>query len=61
MDIGEDLVVVGPGRVREVDGLVRLGVVEPGKEERAKVDGAGSRNRLQAGDLFGVSVGCFLD
>lgn len=55
-DVGEDLVVVGPCWVREVDGwLVR---VEFGEEEAAEVDGAGAGDGLQGADLE-VLVACF--
>lgn len=43
-DIGEDLVVVGPGWVGEVDGAVAL--VELGEEESAEMDGAGAGDGL---------------
>ena len=48
-DVGEDLVVIGPCRVGEVDGGL-LGV-ELGQEETAQMDSAGSRNGLQGTDL----------
>lgn len=51
VDIGEDLVVVCPGRVGEVDGLVVASGVEFGKEEAAEMDGAGTGDSLQTDDL----------
>ena len=48
-DIGEDLVVIGPCWVGEVDG--RFLGVEFGQEETAQVDSAGSRDSLQRADL----------
>jgi hypothetical protein len=50
-DIGEDLVVIGPGWVGEVDGGLGLCGVELGEEEAAQVDGAGSRDGLEGADL----------
>lgn len=43
-DIGEDLVVIGPCWVGEVNG--RFLRMEFGQEETAQVDGAGSRDGL---------------
>ena len=51
MDVGEDLVVVGPCGGGEVDGLVGGAGVEAGQEEGAEVDGAGAGDSLQAYDL----------
>lgn len=43
MDIFEDLVVVGPGWVREVDGCGAVDLaVEFGKESTSKMDGTGT-------------------
>jgi hypothetical protein len=50
-DICEDLVVIGPGWVGEVDGGLGLCGVELGEEEAAQVDGAGSRDGLKGADL----------
>ena len=50
-DVGEDLVVVGPGRVGEVElGAGSLGV-EFGEEEGAEVDGAGAGDGLEGAYL----------
>ncbi len=46
VDVGEDLVVVGPGWGGEVDCLVRWAGVEFGEEEAAQVDGAGAGDGL---------------
>ncbi len=54
VDVGEDLVVVGPGRGGEVDGLVVGADVEFGEEETAEVDGAGAGDGLEGGDLEDV-------
>lgn len=50
-DIGEDLVVIGPGGIGEVDGGLGLRGVELGEEEAAQVNGAGSRDGLEGADL----------
>jgi hypothetical protein len=47
VDIGEDLVVVGPGWVGEVDGGLRVGGVEFGEEESAQVHGTGAGDGLE--------------
>lgn len=52
VDVGEDLVVVGPGWVGEVDGLVVGARVEPGEEEGSEVDGTGAGDGLETGDLY---------
>lgn len=51
VDVGEDLVVVGPCWGGEVDGLVVGALVELGEEEAAEVDGAGAGDGLEAGYL----------
>lgn len=51
IDVGEDLVVIGPCWGGEVDGLVVGAHVEFGEEETAEVDGTGARDGLEAGDL----------
>lgn len=51
-DVGEDLVVVGPGRAGEVDlglGLLR---VEFGQEEGAQMDGSSAGDGLEGCDLY---------
>lgn len=53
VDVGEDLVVVGPGWGGEVDGLVFGAEVEFGEEKTAEVDGAGAGDGLEGGDLMG--------
>lgn len=53
VDVGEDLVVVGPGWGGEVDGLVVGAEVEFGEEEAAEVDGAGAGDGLEGGHLEG--------
>ncbi len=50
-DIGEDLVVIGPGGIGEVDSGLGLRGVELGEEETAQMDGAGSRDGLEGTDL----------
>lgn len=56
VDVGEDLVVVGPCWGGEVDGLIIGTLEEFGEEEGAEVDGAGARDGLKAGDLRVMSV-----
>lgn len=51
MDVGEDLVVVGPCWGGEVNGLIGRAGIEAGKEEGAEVDGAGAGDCLEACDL----------
>ena len=51
VDVGEDLVVVGPCWGGEVDGLVIGAEVEFGEEEAAEVDGASAGDGLEGGDL----------
>jgi hypothetical protein len=50
-DICEDLVVIGPGWVGEVDGGLGLCWVELGEEKAAQMDSAGSRDGLEGADL----------
>jgi hypothetical protein len=52
-DVVEDLLVVGPGGVGEVDGLVLGTRVEFGEEATAGVDGAGAGDGLDGRDLVG--------
>lgn len=47
VDVGEDLFVVGPGWVGEVDGGFGVGGVEAGEEEAAEVEGAGAGDGLE--------------
>lgn len=56
-DVVEDLLVVGPGGVGEVDGLVLGTRVEFGEEATAGVDGAGAGDGLDGRDLGGVLGG----
>lgn len=57
-DIGEDLVVIGPCWVGQIDGLVAL--VEFGEEESTQMAGTGARDGLDGGDsLFGEGRGGF--
>ena len=51
MDVCEDLIVVGPGRRREVDWLRVWARVEFGEEEATQMHGAGAGDGLQAYDL----------
>ena len=52
-DVGEDLVVVGPCRVADVDGAVgTVDLVELGEEESAQVDGTSARDGLNRGDAL---------
>lgn len=51
MDVGENLVVVGPCWGGEVNGLIGRAGIEAGKEESAEVDGAGAGDCLKACDL----------
>jgi len=52
-DVGEDLVVVGPCRVAEVDGGRGMHfAVELGEEEGSEVDGARAGDGLEGGDPF---------
>lgn len=51
VDVGEDLVVVGPCWGGEVDGLVGRAGIEAGEEESTEVDGAGAGDSLKACDL----------
>lgn len=53
-NVGEDLVVVGPSRIGDVDGGSRLDGVESRQEEAAQVHSTGARNRLHSGNLAGV-------
>ena len=53
-DVGEYLVVVGPGGGGEHDGLVGGAWVEAGEEETAEVDGASAGDRLECRYLRGV-------
>ena len=52
MDVCEDLVVVCPCWVGEVDGLVLGAGVEFGEEEATEVDCAGAGDGLEADDAF---------
>lgn len=54
VDVGEDLVVVGPGWVGEVDGGFRVGGVEFGEEESAQVHGTGAGDGLEGAYLGDV-------
>lgn len=54
VDVGEDLVVVGPGWVGEVDGGLRVGGVEFGEEESAQVHGTGAGDGLEGAYLGDV-------
>ena len=58
MYVAEDLVVVCPGGVGEVDGFGGLGVVEVMEEESTEMEGAGAGDGLY-GD--GLITGCLLD
>lgn len=49
--VGKDLIVVGPCRGGEVDGLVRGTRIELGEEKSAQVDSTGAGNGLEACDL----------
>ena len=51
-DIGEYLVVVGPGWVGEVDGGLGVRGVEFGKEEGTEMDSSRARDRLESGHLI---------
>ena len=52
MDIGEDLIVIGPGWRGKVDCLRRGAWVEAGEEEGAEVDGTSARDGLEGYDLM---------
>lgn len=57
-DVGEYLVVIGPGGGRDIDGLVGGAGEEFAEEEGAEVDGAGAGDGLQGCYLgFGVREG----
>ena len=51
-DIGEDLVVVGPGWVGEVDGGLGVRGVEFGEEEGTEMDGSCAGDGLESGHLI---------
>lgn len=50
--VGEDLVVVGPCRVGEVDCLVLRAGEEFGEEESSEMEGAGARDGLESCYLY---------
>lgn len=56
VDVCEDLLVVGPCWVGEVDGGFGVGGVEAREEEAAEVQGAGARDGLEGCDLDLVSM-----
>ena len=51
MDIGEDLIVIGPGGGGKVDSLRRGTWIEAGEEEGAQVDGTSARDGLEGNHL----------
>ena len=51
VDVAEDLVVVGPRRAGEEDGLLRRARVEAREEEAAEVEGTGAGDGLEAAYL----------